>query len=222
MISSIIQVYDGFGVQKRSALDAVNTPLKTNTKNVDVVQQSLDLDHGVVQTEQKKPESATQPENAAQPLIDLIQSSESESMLMSARKIDMIIAEALRSEDSGHPIMKSPEVEKRKVLPPHVLVNGTVTSKRRPVTELEKARALQAASSLELVKPNVLVVMTKSHVYRGFLLVSSSILFANLLNLSLLVHVHVMLYYYVVCLRYTLMWHSIYDRFFVLLYKHLQ
>ncbi|XP_024360464.1 B3 domain-containing protein Os03g0619800 [Physcomitrium patens] len=165
-----VEVYDGFGVQKRSALDAVNTPLKTNTKNVDVVQQSLDLDHGVVQTEQKKPESATQPENAAQPLIDLIQSSESESMLMSARKIDMIIAEALRSEDSGHPIMKSPEVEKRKVLPPHVLVNGTVTSKRRPVTELEKARALQAASSLELVKPNVLVVMTKSHVYRGFLL----------------------------------------------------
>lgn len=75
-----------------------------------------------------------------------------------------------RAPDVINTPMEFARVDKGELLPPHKFVNGTVMSKRRPITELEKVVALKAARALNLVKPNTLVVMSKGHVYKGFLL----------------------------------------------------
>ena len=125
------------------------------------------------QEEHDRPENATQ--SADQLLIDLVQSSESESRIVSAPENALEIAEVAVSEDSEErKATELVEIEKgEELLPPHTLVSGKVVSQRRPVTEHEKVRALQGAHALELVNPNTLTVMSKGHVYKGFWLVSS-------------------------------------------------
>lgn len=128
-----------------------------------------------------KPEKATQ--SAEQLLVELIQSSESESRIASAPGNAMEIAEAVgleaaEPEDSGRPAMELADIDNSKIekggqlLPAHKMVGGKVVSQRRPVTELEKVGALQGAHALNLVNPNTFMVMAKGHVYKGFWLVS--------------------------------------------------
>ncbi|KAG0614604.1 hypothetical protein M758_6G189800 [Ceratodon purpureus] len=165
-----VEVYDGFGVQKRSAIDATNTSLDHKSiKNIDSKDlHSSDVAPVARQEVQDKPEKATQ--SAEQLLIDLIQSSESESRIVSAPVNALEIVEAAGPEDLGRPAMELAKIDEggERYLPPQTLVGGKVFSQRRPVTELEKVQALRRAHALELVNPNTLMVMSKGHVYSGF------------------------------------------------------
>ncbi|XP_024356629.1 B3 domain-containing protein Os12g0592300 isoform X1 [Physcomitrium patens] len=164
-----VEVYDGFGVLKRRAPDVINTPMEVSTKNVERKnQQNLDTSPCVGRTEPNNLKNATQP--AGHLLTNLAKLTRSECRIISSPNIDAEIAKASKSEDSRHSIMQFARVDKGELLPPHKFVNGTVMSKRRPITELEKVVALKAARALNLVKPNTLVVMSKGHVYKGFLL----------------------------------------------------
>lgn len=50
----------------------------------------------------------------------------------------------------------------------------TYESRRRPVTDAERQRAMKAAQNFKTTRPSQLVLMKPSHVYRGFWLVSYS------------------------------------------------
>jgi hypothetical protein len=109
---------------------------------------------------------------------------------VSAPGNDMEIAEPVGSEDPGRPAMELVEInEGGQLLPQQTLTGGKVVSQRRPVTELEKIRALQGAHALQLVNPNTLAVMAKGHVYKGFWLVS-----LNLLHRLLVAYIRVCLF----------------------------
>jgi hypothetical protein len=79
----------------------------------------------------------------------------------------------LDDPDSGDGLIKLAKSEQGGLLPEHLVIGGNVLSRRRPVTELETERALQAAESLEPANPNILLVLSKQNVYKGFWLVSS-------------------------------------------------
>ena len=88
------------------------------------------------------------------------------------------VSEAAKSEglddpDSGDGLIKLAKSDPLGLLPEHHMIRGSVCSTRRSVTESEKERALQAAEALELANPNILLVMSKQNVYKGFWLVSS-------------------------------------------------
>jgi hypothetical protein len=54
------------------------------------------------------------------------------------------------------------------------LYSQTWESRRRPITEAERQKTMDAALGLKTEYPSVVVLMKPSHVYRGFWLVSSS------------------------------------------------
>lgn len=60
------------------------------------------------------------------------------------------------------------------LLPPHLLLDGHVITQRRSVTLEEKERALNAAKSLSITNPKLVVVMSKAYVYKGFWMVSTN------------------------------------------------
>ncbi|KAG0563769.1 hypothetical protein KC19_8G057400 [Ceratodon purpureus] len=79
-----------------------------------------------------------------------------------------VVEIAERSDpDSGDGLIKLVKSD-QELLPEQHIVRGIVVSRRSPVTQLEKDRALQAAKSLELANPNVLLVMSRQNVYKGF------------------------------------------------------
>ena len=63
----------------------------------------------------------------------------------------------------------------------------TYESKRRLVTDAEREKAMEAASSFKTKKANVLVLMKPSHVYRGFWLVKFQAPWESFMNLMVLV-----------------------------------
>lgn len=76
------------------------------------------------------------------------------------------------SEEKLHNEPNPDESHQLPLLPPHVLNDGHVISKRRPVSQAERDRVLMTARALPITNPKLVVVMSKAYVYRGFWMVS--------------------------------------------------
>lgn len=176
-----VQVYDESGCEKVSALDATNsptTPREEKPKKADSDSfgafQSTPASRLLGRKHRKKRQSNAAVKSTKKPLIDL-ESSGSEARSIGGDgggKETKKLVKVEKAEKTQVQTPNKPNTEKGGLLPEHKLINGHVISSRRPVTEAEKEKCLEVAGTLKLDSPNVLMVMTKAYVYKGFWLVS--------------------------------------------------
>lgn len=188
------QVYDESGSQKVSAADAKNVPNELIAIGVPVGGAAQVRPKPVSRPKQKvrrKPKA----ESSVKPVVELeppvMQSSESElrnsnspgtgnkfeETPVSGNKFNEIApvngnksketaSEEMMSEDDADDESNLP------LLPPLVILDGAVVSRRRAVSTEEKERAFNAANALQTTNPKLVVVMSKGLCCRGFWMVS--------------------------------------------------
>ena len=176
-----LQVYDESGAQKISATDAVNAP-STFQQSIlisvgdDLGGPSVPVRNKPLARPKQKVRRRIRSDGVMPPVkpdvsAPVVHSSESELRNSDTPEKKKISIEKTASKEKLH---DEPDPDESQLLPPHVLLEGHVISRRRPVTKAERDRARLAAEtlSLSITNPKLVVSMSKGYVYRGFWMVS--------------------------------------------------